>query len=152
MGECRRALINGGRLYLNWSTSDQQLHYWHCHYFPKSAREALRKRFPTREWMAATLKWLGFIDAYYHIECESVVDERLYECPERAKDKAWRDGSSSAWALLDADQLQKALAAIEADLKSGSIGEVLKKCREAARSEGLSLTVAASRGGAVSQD
>ncbi len=134
-GEVRRVL-RGGRFVVFTATPEQMQGYWLNHYFPQAVARGTAQMLKL-DAIDAALRNAGFDDV--HSEPFDVspdfVDLFLYagkQRPELYLDARVRAGISTFAALADADEVARGVVALEADIVSGAIDEVVARFDDSA--------------------
>lgn len=129
--ELYRVLKPGSNLVFLSFTPQQLLNYWLCHYFPKMMQLSSQV-IPEWDVMETMLKNAGFqnISTEKYFVHYDLQDHFLYSNkrrPERYLDPAVRNGASSFTAFSTPEELETGLIALEADIQSGKINEVIQQ-------------------------
>jgi ubiquinone/menaquinone biosynthesis C-methylase UbiE len=127
--EVRRVLVDGARLVILNATAEQTRHYWLCEYFPRALEYATR---PYERFVATD----ALVSAGFEIEATELYEVRedlrdwfLYcgkRHPERYLDPRVRAGISFFANAPDAQEIERGVARIAADIKSGRITDVMR--------------------------
>ena len=126
MAEAYRVLCSGGVLVFNTS-SHRQLRdgYWWADLIPAAVRQIVR-RFPTLAGMGSMLAEVGFCCGDRVVLVDEVLQGKRYLDLYGPFSKAYRDGDST-WSLTTAEELQNALARLQAMHDDGSIVSYLRQ-------------------------
>lgn len=124
MAEAYRVLRSGGILVFNTS-SHRQLRdgCWWADLIPAAVYK-LARRFPRLAGMCSMLAEVGFCCEEPIVLVDEVLQGKRYLDPHGPFDKAYRDGDST-WSLTTAEELQSALARLQAMHDDGSIASYL---------------------------
>ncbi len=127
--EVRRVLVDGARLVVLNATAEQTRHYWLCEYFPRTLEYATR---PYERFVATD----ALVSAGFEIEATELYEVRedlrdwfLYcgkHHPERYLDLRVRAGISFFANAPDAQEIERGVERIAADMKSGRIADVMR--------------------------
>ena len=142
MVEAYRVLRSGGVLVFNTS-SHRQLRdgYWWADLIPAAVHKIAR-RFPTLACMRRMLEEVGFCFGDLIVLVDEVLQGKSYLDPHGPFDKAYRDGDST-WSLTTAEELQHALARLQAMHDDGSIAPYLQQREQLRHRVGQTICVAA---------
>jgi ubiquinone/menaquinone biosynthesis C-methylase UbiE len=127
--EVRRVLVDGARLVVLNATAEQTRHYWLCEYFPRALQNATR---PYERFVATdVLVGAGFqIEATELYEVREDLRDWFLYCgkhhPERYLDPRVRAGISFFANAPDAQEIERGVERIAADMKSGRIADVMR--------------------------
>ena len=128
--EVNRVLKPGAKLVMLSFTPEQLMGYWLHHYFPRMIERSLLT--PPLPEMETILNNSGFTLSYtekYFVK-EDLQDHFLYSNksrPEQYLRPEVRNGASSFTVFSEPEELSEGLIALESEIKSGKITEVMKK-------------------------
>jgi SAM-dependent methyltransferase len=133
MAEAYRVLRPGGVLVCNTS-SHRQLRdgFWWADLIPEAVNN-IAQRLPTLDGLRSLLEAVGFCVGGIIVPVHEVLQGNKYLDPQGPRDKAYRDGDST-WSLTTEEELQNALARLQAMHDDGSIASYLQQ-REQRRHE-----------------
>lgn len=128
--EVRRVLA-GGRFVIFTGLPDQMAGYWLCHYFPTMLERSIAAM-PSRERYAAALASAGFarhavIPFKVTTDLEDLFLYAGKQRPELYLRADVRANISSFAALADADEVDRGLAALKADIDSGRFASIARR-------------------------
>jgi len=129
--ELYRILKPGANFVLLSFTPEQLLGYWLCHYFPVTMKNSAEV-VVNIEQMSDIFTQCGFTDIQtekYFVH-EELTDHFLFSNkyrPEQYLLPEIRNGASSFTVYADEDEVQRGLVALEADINSGKIQDIIQQ-------------------------
>lgn len=139
IGECARVLRPGGVLAINSCAAHQlERGYWYYALIPEAAAR-VRARFAPLGLLREMLEDVGLRPRGSFVPVDAVLMREAYFDPRVPLDPRWRAGDSS-WALVTAEELERALARLRRLDAEGRLEAFLRE-QDAARPEIGQITI-----------